>query len=1549
MKYIFILPTVFTILFATIVNVPDEFSTIQAAISFSSDGDTVLVQPGTHLGGVNFIGRSIVVGSMHMLTGDESYIESTIIEGGAGRGSNAVIFDSGETELAELIGFTVTAGTASSGGGIHCSSSSSPTLSYLIVTGNHANSQGGGLFCQSSDLSIIHSSFFNNDSDGRGGGLYVDNCTLYMDNVTIYENISGSDGGGLYLTGGVTEIFNSHIQNNIINGISSADGGGIYDSSINSHYDHVSITGNSTAGSAGGGMYCTSNADLINVTVSGNEANGASSGLYFTVSFVTLQNCIVWGNTPNSPDQIHAALSANMFIYYSDIEYGWLGEGANNINSDPLFTNPAVMDYSLQQDSPCVDSGNPDPEYNDPDGTHNDMGAFYFHQEPGCIDESACNYNPGATMDDGSCLYFDCTDECGGSAFIDDCGVCSEGNTDHVANSDDIGCGCDAPQPGVYFVDDDEDGIGYGEGVLFCEEMGQETPNTIYELVPDGWVLTEIDNCPYTYNPDQVDADDDGLGDVCDDIYNGEVYLGFGDVDISNEEHGFIDLIYNSDIEIQSVIVQITELPIIDVDTSFEDFIVTMDEESGFINIFSFSGGLFPVTGGTNEVFATVQYEYEPSLDACLENPTVAVLPGNSAEVTLGDCATEPDPPMDCAGVFFGEAFIDDCGVCSGGITGHDPNSDMDCAGECYGGSYEDLCGLCDDDPGNDNETCMGCTDESALNYDPEAIVDDGSCLTPDTILYPGNSIQNALNAANEGDIILLQPGTYPENLTWPQTNDLTLIGSGSENTIINGGNNDNVIFIYFNSNGNLLTSLMISRLTITEGNGHSDSGGGIYCSIQNQPDHLITLEDLVIEGNSTAGRGGGLYLAFANATINNCSIINNESESYGGGVDIHGGSYSFNSVEIVGNTSINEGGGIRLYDCEIDYSIGLIAENQSNRGGGIYQDHHVNGSWKNVTINNNQAAIEGGGIFCNSSTSLYAVNCIVTENNGAGIGDGIVFYSEDQIFVNSIICNNGQSNISGILNAQYSNIQNGSGYYWFSDTCIDEDPQFIDPLMSDYTLMDTSPCIDAGTSFFVFEGDTLINLQPEDYEGFAPDMGVHETAQSFIPQPIITTIEDVPYDQGGQLLLQFQRSFYDRDGLNRSNETYTIESWSELPNGDSSWVNVISGTAYGENSYTYLVPTTLDSSSTSDGTSQYRVIAGMDEGNWGSDTMWGYSVDNIAPAVPTGLFALVDEGIVELSWDDPVYEDFQYFSIYRAGELVEYTVESHFTDTDPPSIGLISYEITATDAHGNEGNPSADVTISMEAMTGDFNMDYQINVVDVVELVYIILYGIEPTPIQLQTGDIDNNGVLNVVDVVYLVDLILNPTYSKGQNITQAAVTISENTLQITSDGQIAGIQLEVEGNYQIEESLLPTGWEMHQGSDCILIFSADGSALLNKSLLNFSGALKVTSVIVADWHGNSVEPTVIIIPGEFSLTQPYPNPFNPITTIEYQLPADSHVQILVFNIIGQEIVVLVDDLLVAGYHSVIWDASSYPSGIYIVRMTTDELIETKKVMYLK
>ncbi|NOQ97944.1 MAG: T9SS type A sorting domain-containing protein [Calditrichae bacterium] len=86
-----------------------------------------------------------------------------------------------------------------------------------------------------------------------------------------------------------------------------------------------------------------------------------------------------------------------------------------------------------------------------------------------------------------------------------------------------------------------------------------------------------------------------------------------------------------------------------------------------------------------------------------------------------------------------------------------------------------------------------------------------------------------------------------------------------------------------------------------------------------------------------------------------------------------------------------------------------------------------------------------------------------------------------------------------------------------------------------------------------------------------------------------------------------------------------------------------------------------------------------------------------------------------------------------------------------------------------------------------------------------------------------------------------------------------------------------------------------------------------------------------------------------EFRLAQNYPNPFNPSTTIAFDLKQASGVTLEVFNTLGQSVATLVNDKMTAGSHEVTFDASNLASGVYLYRLTADELTLTKKMMLMK
>ncbi len=100
----------------------------------------------------------------------------------------------------------------------------------------------------------------------------------------------------------------------------------------------------------------------------------------------------------------------------------------------------------------------------------------------------------------------------------------------------------------------------------------------------------------------------------------------------------------------------------------------------------------------------------------------------------------------------------------------------------------------------------------------------------------------------------------------------------------------------------------------------------------------------------------------------------------------------------------------------------------------------------------------------------------------------------------------------------------------------------------------------------------------------------------------------------------------------------------------------------------------------------------------------------------------------------------------------------------------------------------------------------------------------------------------------------------------------------------------------------------------------------------------------------GEPVSATIMAeTPAEYSLEPNYPNPFNPMTVIQYHLPEQTSVQLTVYDILGREVVTLVDEHQQSGHHEVTFDATGLPSGTYLYRIRTEGFNKTRSMMFIK
>jgi len=299
------------------------------------------------------------------------------------------------------------------------SASDELVITDCIITGNSVNYSGGGVVAVVGSATLrfdgclisnnVSNPDYLNNGDYTGGGIQYFGTTgkMVLNNCRVLDNAShsnctgaychaGNYGGGIYANGNL-ELANTIIRGNWskaygydVGGWHTATsysyGGGIFQytgtltatNSIVSH-NHSKATGDKPY-SYGGGYVSGDQvgiASFHNCTVAYNEPDG----IYRFSGTVNVVNSILYFNTVSQ-------LSGPVNVTYSDVQNGYTGEG--NINGNPAFKSD--QDLTIVAGSPCIDAGNPDPQYNDQcfppslGSARNDMGA---HGGPG-----ACNW-PG--------------------------------------------------------------------------------------------------------------------------------------------------------------------------------------------------------------------------------------------------------------------------------------------------------------------------------------------------------------------------------------------------------------------------------------------------------------------------------------------------------------------------------------------------------------------------------------------------------------------------------------------------------------------------------------------------------------------------------------------------------------------------------------------------------------------------------------------------------------------------------------------------------------------------------------------------------------------------------------------------------------------------------------------------------------------------------------------------------------------------------------------------------------------------------------------------
>ncbi len=250
--------------------------------------------------------------------------------------------------------------------------------------------------------------------------------------------------------------------------------------------------------------------------------------------------------------------------------------------------------------------------------------------------------------------------------------------------------------------------------------------------------------------------------------------------------------------------------------------------------------------------------------------------------------------------------------------------------------------------------------------------------------------------------------------------------------------------------------------------------------------------------------------------------------------------------------------------------------------------------------------------------------------------------------------------------------------------------------------------------------------------------------------------------------------------------------------------------------------------------------------------------------------------------------------------------------------------------------------------------------------------------PLQYANSDINRDNIVgSIADLVSLINVISNggnlPPKRSAEGLILNAEMYSQKNEDGTSIGYdagfaVGGILLEVAGNSlsgdDIENLTDNMTIDFIEGTESsrMLVYSLDGNYMPsgNHAFVQFHSLsdIEILSVEVPSSDGVlALVETVqkeMTMPVSFELLQNYPNPFNPETIISFSLPEQTDVTLEIINILGKKVRVLIDEPFAAGRHAVVWDGrndngAEVASGVYFYRIQTENIHQTKKMLFLK
>ena len=759
----------------------------------------------------------------------------------------------------------------------------------------------------------------------------------------------------------------------------------------------------------------------------------------------------------------------------------------------------------------------------------------------------------------------------------------------------------------------------------------------------------------------------------------------------------------------------------------------------------------------------------------------------------------------------------------------------------------------------------------------------------------PYATIQKGVNVATELDTVYVSNGIYDGGIVITGK-VISLIGESKEETKLNQPISLPQISII----GCQTDTTRVKNFNVAHGS--SANGGGIYSS-----ESIVEIDSIDFYDNFSSNKGGAINSNESTVIVQNSTFNLNSCNSLGGAIYVDAlsickiynsiftsnGAWNGGAIATVGGGKLLIRGSRLSYNTAIGYNPNPNQDYPTFGGGGaIYQEWSDGLEIYDSEISNNNASnAPGGGIAIYLSDDIIIDNIILNNNSSNGGGGGVMFLRTDNVlFENSTIANNISTNNSG------------GGIFIGSESGLAS--IVINATFNRLSIFNNHAMSGGG----IFCWSAILNLYHSTIAQNTAtdnDWSGGGLASHYVTRPNI--INSLFY---GNVPNSIKNGYQQTPVL----VSYSLvqEQWAgdgNLIGVDPLFVNI------GDQDFSLQLNSPCIDAGTAD--IDQDGIDEITEYYGSAPDMGAYEVLNM------GLtnFGLASNFVTPLT-------DSMSISTYTFGEVVAQSVTAKIND-------IITGEQVEVDLVENSGVwsghwiPQTESFFNVDLQMNDDNMFTYVNVASFTSVgpVNVNLTGdvmVGPNTVNLFTFTLENNS--SSQDVSDLSVSFLPRSDACIQTMTGTAFQFDDLALGDMTDSQ----NLVVATNF-----------------NC-----AAGTLILIDAQISSGGTLYWEDNIILTIDALGVDQGGI--PTAYRLSDAYPNPFNPVTKFNYEVPNTEHVSIDIYNLTGRHIKSLVNSIQNPGYKTVQWNATNdrnepVSGGLYLYTIQSGDFKQTKKMLLLK